>query len=201
MEEADKKRNEEKKKKLEEEEKKLEEERKAREEKMKEEEEKERIKREEEKKKKEEEDNFCLFNNTIINEDADEAPIISNEKKSNQNNQNCSSQNVVGENSLEYYSYSCQNLISLSSYIYENTESTKIEIQIENDGTLPWPENYVKLKFESNSQIKGEDIILNPQKPKEINKYEIQFNNLGQYKAGTYESYMNCYINVQVYGE
>ena len=102
---------------------------------------------------------------------------------------------------MEYSSYSCQNLISLSSYIYENTESTKIEIQIENDGTLPWPENYVKLKFESNSQIKGEDIILNPQKPKEINKYEIQFNNLGQYKAGTYESYMNCYINEQVYGE
>ena len=162
----------------------------------------EKEKKEKKEKKKEEEDNFSLFNNSIIiNEDAGEAPIISNEKKSNQNNQNCSSQNDVGETSLEYYSYSCQNLISLSSYIYESTESTKIEIQIENDGTLVWPENYVKLKFESNSQIKGEDIILNPQKPKEINKYEIQFNNLGQYKAGTYESYMNCYINEQVYGE
>jgi len=194
--EKERKEEEEKRKKEEEEKRKKEEE-----EKKKKEEEEKKKKEEEEKKKKEEEDNFCLFSNTIINEDADEAPSISNEKKSNQNNQNCSSQNDVGETSLEYYSYSCQNLISLSSYIYENTESTKIEIQIENDGTLPWPENYVKLKFESNSQIKGEDIILNPQKPKEINKYEIQFNNLGQYKAGTYESYMNCYINEQVYGE
>ena len=159
---------------------------------------------------------FSDFNRGTRISDVGEAPIILNEEESNQNkndfsnsnehasNQNknvYSNSNEVGETSIDYYSYTCNNNINLSSYIYEKTESTKIPVVIENNGTLVWPENYVKLKFESNSQIKGENIILNPQKPNEINRYEIHFNNLGQYKEGTYESYMNCYINEQVYGE
>ena len=101
---------------------------------------------------------------------------------------------------IEFYSYRCTNDYNLSSYIYEKTESTKIRVEIENNGSIAWPENKAKLKFESNSQIKGDEVILKPQKPNEINSYDIQFNNLSQYKEGKYESYINFYINGKNYG-
>jgi len=112
----------------------------------------------------------------------------------------CLSNNTYGS-TIEFYSYTCTNDYNLSSYIYEKSESTKIKVEIENNGSMTWPENKAELKFESDSQIKGDNVILNPQKPNEINSYDIQFNNLSQYKEGRYESYIKFYINKKNYGK
>ena len=175
-------------------------ERKEKEEKeRKEKEEKERKEKEEkERKEKEEKENepsrndFSIFNDSVY----EDAP---NPKGINQQNnvnhvESCASP-------IEYYSYKCANEISLSSYIYEKTESTSIKVEIENNGSQVWPENSARLKFDPKSQIKGDDLILKPQKPSEKILYEIQFNNLSEYKEGTYESYVYFYINEENYGE
>ena len=136
---------------------------------------------------------FCLFS-----DNADEAPMPSSVNQ----NENPNPSNVeINESPIEYYSYKCENAFNLASYIYENTESTTIKVEIENNGSQVWPENNTKLKFDTKTQIKGEDLILKPQKPQEKMNYEIQFNNLSEYKEGTYETYMYFFINEENYGE
>jgi hypothetical protein len=139
---------------------------------------------------------FSIFNNSDDeNGDRNDAPNALELIENNNNNKIYYSSLDESLNKSEaYYSYSCINNKDLISYIDENTESTKIEIEIENNGTKDWPENNAKLIFEQKSQIRGKDIILKSQKCKEKNKYEIQFHNLSQYKEGRYESY--AYINI-----
>ena len=40
------------------------------------------------------------------------------------------------------------------------------KLTLKNDGTLDWPENDTKLIFDEKSYLKGEEIILKPQKKK-----------------------------------
>ena len=202
-EEKERKEKEEKERKEKEEKEREEKERKEREEKeRKEREEKER--KEKERKEKEEKDEFSIFNNSLFNNNSnviineDVAPV---ENPKNVNNKENLPHDQQNESPIEYYSYKCNNNFNLSSYIHEKTESTSIMVEIENNGSQVWPEKVTQLKFDSKSQIKGDDLILKPQKPKEIITYDIKFNNLGEYKEGTYESYVYFYINEENYGE
>jgi len=202
-EEKERKEKEEKERKEKEEKEREEKERKEREEKeRKEREEKER--KEKERKEKEEKDEFSIFNNSLFNNNSnviineDVAPV---ENPKNVNNKENLPHDQQNESPIEYYSYKCNNNVNLSSYIYEKTESTSIMVEIENNGSQVWPEKVTQLKFDSKSQIKGDDLILKPQKPKEIITYDIKFNNLGEYKEGTYESYVYFHINEENYGE
>lgn len=140
--------------------------------------------------------NFCILNSSDDeNGDKNDAPCVLDPRGGINNSK--IDYSTPGESISELeteYSYSCINKEELTSCIEENTESTKIEIEIENNGTRDWPKNNVRLIFEQKSQIKGENIILKPQKCHEKNKYEIQFNHLNQYKEGTYESFV--YINI-----
>ena len=133
-------------------------------------------------------------NNTNINVNDAPLPIVINKNIN-------PIQDRSNESPIEYYSYKCVNAFNLSSYIYEKTESTTIEVEIENNGSQIWPKNDAYLKFDSKSEIKGDDLILKPQKPNEKMNYEIQFNNLSEYKEGEYKSYMHFYINEENYGE
>ena len=63
-------------------------------------------------------------------------------------------------------------------------------MSLKNDGTLEWPEKTTKLIFDKNSNIKGDEIILKPQKAGEELKYEVLFNNLEKLDQGEYKSYM-----------
>ena len=139
---------------------------------------------------------FSIFDNSDDdNGDRNDAPGPLGQRANNNNKK--IDYSTPGESINEpqtYYSYSCINSKDLISCIDEKTESTKIEIEIENNGTKDWPENNAKLIFDQKSQIKGENAILKSQKCNEKNKYEIEFHNLSKYKEGVYESY--AYINI-----
>jgi len=139
---------------------------------------------------------FSIFDSTDDdNGDRNDAPCPLGQRANNNNKK--IDYSTPGESINEpqtYYSYSCINSKDLISCIDEKTESTKIEIEIENNGTKDWPENNAKLIFDQKSQIKGENAILKSQKCNEKNKYEIEFHNLSKYKEGVYESY--AYINI-----
>ena len=147
-------------------------------------------------KSKKEKNEFCIINSSDDeNGDRYDAPCPLGQRAKNNNNK--IDYSTPGESISEpetYYSYSCINNKDLISCIDEKTESTKIAIEIENNGTKDWPENNAKLIFDQKSQIKGEEIILKSQKCNEKNKYEIHFHNLSQNKEGIYESY--AYINI-----
>ena len=145
---------------------------------------------------KKEKNDFCIINSSDDeNGNRNDAPCPFGQRANNNNKKSEYSTPHESINEPEaYYSYSCINNKDLTSCIDENTESTKIEIIIENNGTKDWPENNAKLIFGQKSKIKGEDIILKSQKCNEKNKYEIQFHNLSQFKEGIYESY--AYINI-----
>ena len=99
------------------------------------------------------------------------------------------------------YSYECINILQLSMYLYEGTEKGQTEIILKNSGSQTWPEGRTKLVFERESEISGEEIILNPQKPGEIGKYNIVLNGLSNYSHKQYKSYLNFYIDDNEVGE
>ena len=139
---------------------------------------------------------FSIFDNSDDdNGNRNDAPCPLGQRANNNNKK--IDYSTPGESINEpqtYYSYSCIYSKDLISCIDEKTESTKIEIEIENNGTKDWPENNAKLIFNQKSQIKGENVILKSQKCNEKSKYEIEFNNLSKYKEGVYESF--AYINI-----
>ena len=100
-----------------------------------------------------------------------------------------------------YYSYECINNINLTGYIYEKSETAKIDITLKNDGTLDWPENKTKLIFEKKSQVKGKEITLKPQEIGSEERYEIIINDLAKLKEGEYKSCVRININGQNIGE
>ena len=98
------------------------------------------------------------------------------------------------------YSYLCINRINLNSFITKGTENASIEITLKNDGKVDWLPN-AKLVFDNNSQIKADDIILNPQKCNEEQTYKINFNKLSNLNIGKYECYLWFNINGENFGD
>jgi hypothetical protein len=98
------------------------------------------------------------------------------------------------------YSYECLNFINLSKYIYEGTEEVEIELTIKNNGPN-WPKNSAKLKFELNSEIFGDEVVLESQKNDEVRKYEVKLKKLGNLKEGEYRAYLRFNINGEKIGE
>ena len=60
---------------------------------------------------------------------------------------------------------------------------------------MEWPENTTKLIFEKKSEIKGNEIILKPQKKDEEQKYSVELNNLGNLDEGDYKAEVRFQIN------
>jgi hypothetical protein len=98
------------------------------------------------------------------------------------------------------YSYLCLNRSNLYSFITKGTENTTIEITLINDGKIDWQPN-TKLIFDNNSQIKADDIILNPQKCNEEQTYKINFNNLSKLNIGKYECFLWFNIDGENFGD
>ena len=98
------------------------------------------------------------------------------------------------------YSYLCTNINDLNSFITKGTENTTIDIILRNDGKIDWLPN-TKLVFDSNSHIKTDDIILNPQKCNEEQTYKINFNNLSKLNVGKYEIFLWFNINGENFGD
>ena len=132
--------------------------------------------------------------------------------------QNCEEKNTVSEEhphdfikirknqdnsiiNIEQYSYECINILQLSMYLYEGTEKGQCEIILKNNGAQAWPEGKTKLVFERESEICDNEIILRPQKPGEIGKYNIIVSGLGNYSHKQYKSYLCLYIDDEVIGD
>ena len=123
--------------------------------------------------------------------------ILSKEDKNSGNNTDLSQIKKSSEEDSEVgkiYSFECLNYTNLISYIYEGTEETEIELVIKNNGSKDWPKNKAKLRFDINSKIFGEEVILEPQKCGEKLKYKVKFKKLELNKEGEYMSYLNFII-------
>ena len=99
------------------------------------------------------------------------------------------------------YSYECTNINILKLYLYKGSSEGKATIFLKNNGKVSWPVNKTKLIFDKDSNIKSEDIILNPQKPDETNSYDIIFKQIENYHVGEYKSYLWFNVNGQTYGD
>jgi len=102
---------------------------------------------------------------------------------------------------IKKYSYECINILQLSMYLYEGTEKGQCEIILKNNGAQAWPEGRTKLVFERESEIYDSEIILRPQKPGEIGKYNIIISQLGNYSHKQYKSYLCLYIDDEEVGD
>ena len=124
--------------------------------------------------------------------------ILSKEIKNSGNNTVLSQIKKSSEEDSEVgkiYSFECLNYTNLISYIYEGTEETEIELVIKNNGSKDWPKNKAKLRFDINSDIFGEEVVLEPQKCGEKLKYKVKFKKLESNKEGEYKSYLNFIIS------
>lgn len=89
------------------------------------------------------------------------------------------------------YSYDCRNILNLSEVIYEGTEKDDIKIILKNNGKDKWPGEETKLILDEKSQIKGDDIILEPQDIGQEKMYNAIITNLENLEEGEYKSYLD----------
>ena len=107
---------------------------------------------------------------------------------------------LMGDDKKKEYSFQIEQNILLSAYIYEGTDNAKIQLVLRNNGEKAWPRE-TKLIYDNESVITGNEIILKPQKPGDIESYEIILKNIGQFFAGEYNSYLLFNANGQNYGD
>ena len=108
--------------------------------------------------------------------------------------------NEIFNNDNPIYSYECFNKDNLVLNLLEGTEKAEIEIQLRNNGNIVWNEN-TKLKIIEPSDIKIDDIKLNPQEPRETRYYTIQFKNLINFKIKEYTTRLVFCSDGKNYGD
>ena len=108
----------------------------------------------------------------------------------------------MGDNDKQNeYSYQSEHNMLLSEYIYERTDKANIQLFLRNNGEKAWPNGGTKLIYDKKSLVSGDDIILKPQNPGDIEQYEITLQNLDQFFAGKYSSNLLFYVNGKNYGD
>ena len=76
-----------------------------------------------------------------------------------------------------------------------------IEIILKNNGNTIWPYGKTKLIYDRNSEIKGDKITLEPQKPGEQKIYYITFKKLENYKVGEHRANLLLEIDDNISGK
>ena len=99
------------------------------------------------------------------------------------------------------YSYECLNIKELSTSVDIDIKETMISLKLKNNGEQAWPENSTKIIFDGKSNIFGDEIILNPQKPNEEEEYFMLFKELDKYPEGDYKAYLRFCVNDSIFGE
>ena len=142
----------------------------------------------------------------------DNIPDIINDNPNNNDN-NINSINIINDNENDIndsnkdreikkeYSYDCLNQTKLTNYIYEGTDEAKIEIILKNNGKEDWPKDCTKLIFDETSKIKGDEIVLKPQKSNEQQNYHVILKNVSNLPVGEYKSYLLFCVNDETFGE
>ena len=126
-----------------------------------------------------------------------------NNEKNNKEEHKDNIDNIKNNIKNIIYSYECTNINNnmLELYLYKDSSEGKAKIILKNNGKENWPVNKTKLIFDEDSDIKSEDIILNPQKPNETNKYNIIIKQIENYDVGEYKSYLWFNVDGQNFGD
>ena len=126
-----------------------------------------------------------------------------NNNKVNENNNNKVNEIEKKEkkDKKEGYSFICLNSDELYAKINEGDNIAKIKITLKNNGSLPWKEGDTILCFNRESKRSGDEINLNPQKPDEVNSYDIIFKSLQSSKPGEYPVILEFWIGDNNFGE
>ena len=135
----------------------------------------------------------------------------------NNNNNDSNNNNIIADNKGDFqsliidniqnisknkdYSYECTNISKLFTIINKGTNIAKIEIILKNNGNKTWPKNKTLLVFCRESEFSSDEIILLPQKPGEINTYNIIITNLQNINVGEYKNFLLFCIEDKSYGE
>jgi hypothetical protein len=134
--------------------------------------------------------------------------IINDNPNNNDNNINIinDNENDINDSNKDRefkkeYSYDCLNQTKLTNYIYEGTDEAKIEIILKNNGKEDWPKDCTKLIFDETSKIKGDEIVLKPQKSNEQQNYNVILKNDSNLPVGEYKSYLLFCVNDETFGE
>ena len=139
--------------------------------------------------------NINNYNNSHLNNINNNNNIIYNNINNYYNNMSKGfdyNSNKINKNE---YSFECTNEKSLQTIIPEDTSKTEIIIKLKNTSQQEWKKDMAKLVFKDSHFGNTADIMLNTQKPGEIKKYKIVFQNLSVYPEGDYYSILNFNIN------
>ena len=129
---------------------------------------------------------------------------IKNKNNLNKNN-NIINNYIFHNNNIfekDKYSFKCMNQNDLQKIIVlEKSKYLNMGIAIENNGKNKWPSKRTKLAFNKDSNLIGEDIILQPQNPGEIKKYQINISELETYPYSIYAAELIFKVDEKPYGE
>ena len=130
---------------------------------------------------------------------------ILNQTHNNTNtfNNNIYSNSVNIENKLkEFNNYSFKCLTqNLNFTMVKGTNEAVFKLTFENDGEFPWPKDKTFLSTdESKSNIKIQDILLDPVNPLCQYTFDIKFSNINYHPIGKYYCYLNFIADGKKFG-
>ena len=139
--------------------------------------------------------NVNKFDNNKNNQNIDFKLLNKNNNKDDNDFQ------ILNFEKEELYAFSCVNKHNLKVEINEGDDKAIMEIIIKNNGSKKWPEKKAKLVFNERKNLIGRDVILQPQNPKEQQKYQIIFDNLNPYPSGEYKAGLIFEVDEKMYGD
>ena len=99
--------------------------------------------------------------------------------------------NHISINDFNNYSFKCLTK-NLNFTIKIGTSEAIFKIICENDGEFPWAKNKTILSTDkSKSNIKIQDILMEPLNPRSKCTFDVKFRNLGHLQEGKYYSYLD----------
>jgi hypothetical protein len=101
----------------------------------------------------------------------------------------------------EDYSYECTNRNELKIEINEGDDEANIEIVLKNDKKKKWPKNKTKLTLDNNSNLVGNDVVLEPQDFNQQKNYTFKLKGLSKCLKGEHKIYLFFRVNGEQFGD
>jgi hypothetical protein len=145
-------------------------------------------------------DNY-KFNKSIKSKDYNNRNNKENEVSDDEENNKTIVKNTYKNSKISNYSFKLTN--NLNFALQKGIEEGYIIIEIENNGSSPWPQNNTFLIVDtSKSNINNiPNIQLDPLKPGEETSVLILLSNMNKYNPGKYSIYLDFKVNGKKYNE
>jgi len=122
-------------------------------------------------------------------------------RKEQPNNNNKDDDNNINNINGEDYSYECLNKNELKIEIGEGEDEANIGVVLKNNKSNKWPMNDTKLTLDNNSNIDGDDVVLEPQGFNQQKKYTFKLKGLSKSPKGEHKIYLFFRVNGEQYGD